>query len=203
MRQLDQQIDLYQHFAKRKANAFSSSSSPKLLAAGMAGMMLIQLYGYYHLKSEESRHDSMMQQVERLQKQVANMGGKRKENQLLKERLLNLSNQVKNNEHTFNRLQSMLQEQPVFVSNYLEGLGTATPQGVWLTGIVADEAGGIELRGNAMNPALVPMLIQSLASASASASAFRGLTFNRVEVTKEENHISFHISTGGMGKDSS
>jgi hypothetical protein len=90
------------------------------------------------------------------------------------------------------------QRSPGFLQ-YLNGLGRARVDGLWLSQITISHVSGrrISLKGSAMDPGHVPRLLQNLASQS----EFKGQRFDQLEVKADLDHrkVEFTISSPELG----
>jgi hypothetical protein len=80
-------------------------------------------------------------------------------------------------------------------SQYLEGLARQRVEGLWLTGFrIVNGGKGLELRGKALSPELVPVLVQRLGEEA----VFAGLSFSVLKLERPADGpaaVSFTLTT--------
>jgi len=153
------QINLYDASLRRERRLLTLTS---LVAVAIGLTLLIALAGMLDrdrlppLAAESQRLD---EQIKQLQEQLVVLGREAAERQpdpALTERLALARVSLQTREHVLELLRRDLAPEAAAWSELLRALARAHSEGVWLTGVQAQAGGGLEIRGRALDAALLP-----------------------------------------------
>ena len=197
---MKQQINLYVRQEKQSV-PFSAVSCGLIVL--VSTLMLFAVYGYNWQGAEQLRVDVKVLKRQQSQLQsgydrARSQMSVEKESPVLKDEL-----QAKDREIIAKRRYEALldQLQPgrrIQFSSLLDGLSAQVPEGIWLTRIVATDAGsGLSLEGGALKPDLVPRYLKRLGGEA----VYQRARFDQLLIEQASQGLSFQVSarlpTGG------
>ncbi len=203
MGSLVQQINLYR--GNQSANG-STAQSRGLLLAGLGALVLVLVLagaGELYLQQVASDRETVAQRLNTRQTELASFKS------TLTPRAVDphLESELSRLRETRDRINANLAAIAQHAdsasggfSDYFSGLARNTLDGLWLNN-VAVSAGGSEMRlkGQAIEPELVPQLLRTLAAEQAFAGrAFRKVTFERREL-KSGEVVEFELRSAESG----
>lgn len=188
---MEQRINLYQ--ADLFVKEAPLSARMMLILLGGFLCLLLLVYGVYFWRVQQLDHQLLqLQQLknnasERLAQMQVQFPPKQKSPALQRE-IERLSQELERKQPLLDLVSGASFGNSTGFSRYLEGLARQTLKGVWLNRIDVDLTGpAIDLEGNALQPELVPALLQKLASEK----VFSGLNFNSLLLNRPENGGSY------------
>ncbi len=193
-----QQVNLYQPIFRKRKKVFSAVALLQVTGVVVAGFLLLYAHGMWRVQALNKDLDSLKSQrqsaIERLAVVERQLAGKRKSRVLVAE-AARLERELDDKRRVADALASGRLGGHEGFSGHLEGLAQRHVEGTWVTGL--DITGGgndLELRGAALSPEQVPVLVGSLAKAR----AFKGMRFQVLRVRREESdedRVDFTLST--------
>lgn len=188
-----QNINLYQRVRKSNGAVFSSQGVVLITLSLLLGFGLLVL-------AEGRRTTTLRNQVAHNKAEIERLGRLLKEvptEDTQSDRLAAEERDIKTLEVVAARLTSGVLGRAGSFTESLKGLGRATHDGVWLTGIKLHQASGrLSLEGKALDAARVPMLIAALSQEPQFAgTAFATLDIKRDEARSDSSVVNFRISS--------
>lgn len=188
-----QNVNLNSRARKPRADAFSTRGIVAIAAAlvvgfGLLGWVETRRASALHAQAVGDRAES--ERLQRLLRQIPVNGGH-------SERLLAEERDIAALETVAARLTAGVLGRAGSFTDSLKGLGRATTEGVWLTGIRLNQGSGrIALEGKALDAARVPALMAALGRQPQFAgTAFATLDIRRDETRSDEAVIRFRITS--------
>lgn len=163
-RVMHQQINLYQPVFRRQHKVFSALTLVQILAAALILLLVLVVHARWTLAGLAATQHALAQQYAELQNRINTMAGgdAASDSQDLEQEIAQLGDAI-NQRHSlveqFDRL--MVQEQQGY-ARYFEALARERLPGLWITALQIGEGGGIEIRGKALEPRLVPVFLRRL-----------------------------------------
>ncbi len=175
-----QNINLYNRARKSNTDLFSPQGVVLITLALLLGFGLLALSENRRtatLRNQVASHKAEIERLGRLLKEVPSDSSQ-------SDQLTHEERDIKTLEAVAARLTSGVLGRAGSFTETLKGLGRATHDGVWLTGIKLHQASGrLSLEGKALDAARVPMLIQALSQEP----QFNGTAFATLDIKREEN----------------
>ena len=184
MGSLNQEINLYR--ADSEQDRASSQARVLLItvAALFAGVLLLALVGELYLADMGGRRDAVAERLHRQQQELERVRGQLVEptiDPFLTAELEGLRAQL---DHVNANLAALARVRPSATgfAEFFAGLARNTIDGLWFDGVVLSSGGDeVMLKGVALEPSLVPRLLQTLAVEPAfSGRSFRKASFDRL-----------------------
>ncbi len=172
-------INLYSRGRKSRAEMFSARGVALITLALLLGFGLLGLSEVRHTAALHNQIASDKAESERLGRALKQLPTESNHS----DQLTAEERDIKTLEAVAARLTAGVLGRAGSFTETLKGLGRATHQGVWLTGIKLHQASGrLALEGKALDAARVPALIAALGEQA----EFAGTAFAALEITREE-----------------
>ena len=178
-----QQINLYQPVFRRQRKALSAATLLQVLLIAAAMLLGVFLHTQWTVNSLRSTADALASQYRHLETQLGNLENP---HQSAADAVLD---EVRRLQATIDARQALLERLARLTINdshafgdFFETLATLTTPGLWLTGIRLDMDGTTEIRGSAMDPALVPRYLQDMPAQTRFHTLLRG----SVHITRDD-----------------
>lgn len=202
---MNQQVNLYQPMLRREHQSFGPKAMVQCLGLALLGMVAIHGYQEWQTRSLASEIGRLEHQNQAaaatLVKVQADLPAPRASARLADE-IARLARAIGEREHLVKVLSTRLSASENGLARFLEGLARQRVEGLWLTGVsVADGGKDIVIKGQALQPQLIPVLVQRLADeASFAGVKFRTLNMERLEEGAEK--IEFELRSRPKAKKS-
>ncbi len=201
---MNQQINLFQPMFRKQKKVFSAIAMAQVV--GLIVIMLGAIYAYnlWSLQPFEKELVKVNTELQRLQQEFAQLQAKAPastKSQLLEDEIRLLSRELEHKRQIAEVLNTGSFGNRKGFSAYFEGLARQHVSGLWLTKVTLHNGGTrLVLSGKTNDAELIPIYIQKLASEP----AFAGLSFNVLEMSRDEDNaeiIVFNMATGLEDKD--
>lgn len=196
-----QQINLYQPIFREQKKVFSAAAM--LQVTGLIVLILLAIYGYnlWQLQPFEQQIAQVNADHQRLSQQIEEMRQKVKANkksQLLEDELKRVQQELERKRKVMTVISEGRFGNQSGFSDLWAGLARQHVDGLWLTRIQIDNGGKqLLLSGKTVSAELVPVYIQKLSNES----AFSGLSFNVLELNRDEDNPSVILFNLGTSQD--
>ena len=194
-----QQINLYQPIFRRERRVFSAVAIAQAGGLVLAGLALMYAYGRVQLERLEAQRARLEAQVtERAARveQLARQYPPRRRDPGLERRVAALERELAGKRRVVRGLEGGEFGNVEGLSPYLEALARRPVRGLWLRSIAVGKGGAaLLLEGSALDPQLVPRLVQDLGQESPLA----GRAFERLLIERPDRHrrqVDFRLRAG-------
>lgn len=195
---MSQQINLYQPIFRRQKALLSATALVQICILLVIGLSLIYSIAWWRVNHSEKLVGQLETEQEQYLANIAKLDQAiplRKQNKLLADQAERLKAEKIAKHEIIATLHEQTNEDGYQFSELMGGLGRQRVQGLWLKRITISRGGHhIDLNGSALNPTLIPQLLQQLKREETFAGrVFHHLSVNRAE--QESKHIDFSLQT--------
>ncbi len=202
---MNQQVNLFQPMLRRERQSFSPRAMLQSLGLALAGMLAISGYQYWQTRQLAHTVGLLEQQRQTAAHTLASAQAKLPAPQpsaRLADEITRLTRAIGEREELVKVLSDRLDISQNGLARFLEGLARQRVDGLWLTGVsVADGGRDIVIKGQALQPQLIPVLVQRLADEA----SFEGVKFRELRMHRPDGNagrIEFELRTLGKAKTS-
>ena len=195
---MNQQINLFQPMFREQKKVFSAIAMAQVVGLVILMMVTIYAYNLWSLHPFEQELVKVNTEQRRLQQEFAQLQAKlpaSTKSQLLEDEIRLLSRELEHKRQVEQALSTGSFGNREGFSGFFEGLARQHVSGLWLTKVTLHNGGTqLVLSGKTNNAELIPIYIQKLASEP----AFTGLSFNVLEMSRDEEDtdiIVFNMAT--------
>ncbi len=193
-----QQINLYQPMFRHERRVFSAKAMLACAGIMIVGLSLLYGYGRWQVGLLADEVEGLSAQAETARQTLAGLEQrlpKRAESKLLLAELARLDKELGEKRRAVAVLSGGAVGQRRGFSAYFEGLARQRVEGLWLRNIEISQGGkALSLRGSALRPELVPVLVERLAREA----VFTGIRFHTLELERGQGDsvvFDFMLST--------
>ncbi len=193
-----QQINLYQPIFRKQKKVFTAVAMLQVTAFVFLVLTAIYAYNWWQLQPFEQQIKRATAEHQQLQQQVSDLRAQAKKDtksQLLEDEVKKLRRELTRKREVNAMLSEGRFGNQAGFSSLWEGLARQHIEGLWLTSVRLEKGGRqMMLSGRTISAELVPMYIQKLSSEE----AFSGLSFNVLELNRDEDNpsvIRFNLGT--------
>jgi len=193
-----QQINLYQPIFRKEKKVFTAVAMLQISVLVLLILTAIYGYGWWQLQPFEKQLEQVASQRQQLTGQIESLKAKQAaltKSQLLEDELKRVRQEVARKKKIESVLSTGSFGNQQGFSSIWEGLARQHVSGLWLTAIRVENGGRkLQLSGRTVSPELVPVYIQKLSAEK----AFQGMSFNLLELTRDEEDpsvIRFNLGT--------
>ena len=195
---MTQQVNLFQPMFRREKRLLTARTMCQCLLVALLGLAGIYGFGAWQVQALdrevaglETQRDTAVERLSRLQDKLP----RRQQSQRLLDEIARVTRSLDERELLIETLSERINSPQGGLSQFMSSLARQRVEGLWLTGLQVAEGGqDIVIRGRALRPELIPVLVRRLsAEASFSGVKFRELNIDRR--TPEDDEIEFELRT--------
>jgi hypothetical protein len=193
-----QNINLYQAALIDKPEPLRTRQAGLLLFGLLALLLVVSLFSYRHLRSQQGQLTQLQQQeIQRgaLVAELEQQFPSREKDALLAAKIHQLEQQLAGQKQLLGYFSNQKKVADNRILGTLEGLAKHVQKGVWLNRIQLDESGSrVELSGTALRPEQIPAYLQYLGQQR----VFNGQVFSRfklIRLKERPGEVDFSLAS--------